>query len=176
MVLYNSIPGTELYMVEEMGVVVLRTTTVTTGVIAINEAITFADLENFQNRYQLAFADCLLLECDWLITPIAASTGISKAWVSEVTTLTPVSLDAQVAKPVTNILNTNANGVVKPYVVKYRVQKLDELIWNRIPSLPTLGARFYLYTNTADFGATIVATPILVTQFRMKLALRGRVA
>jgi hypothetical protein len=169
----NSLPikGEPLLIKRMQGVNVTRTTTVTTGVVAVKEAFAVSsDLPMLSTRYSTAYNEYMLLQIEMEIIPIAVSTGYSIAWVSSDTTQTPDVTEAQAAFPSLEIKHTTSTD--RTYTLVYKPTGTEEMVWTAIGTDITLNLRFYIYTDTA-FGAPTVATPIYCTKMKAWVAMRG---
>ncbi len=169
----NPIPGDRVYYIVEEGETSLLTTTVTTGLIAMKQQFSIGDLDDFTTKYAATFSDYIIYCVQLEIVPIAVSTGVSIAFTSCDTSLTPDIDQAQSAYPKLIIPHTTAKE--SKYFLVYKPSGPEEVVWTATNSaLPDMNMRMYLYTDATNLGAPTVATPLFMCKFKAFIAFRGK--
>lgn len=175
LVLLNDAPsskGQQRAMLKLLGATQLLTTTVTTGVIAVTYAVApVANIFGWATRFQNSFEEYRLLGVRFYIRPITASTGVTKFWFDEKSTSNPTANEAQERTVVAVLPNTNAN-VASAKMVSWRARDLLDLEYSAIGAA-TQPVNFKIYTDTASFGAPVVATTLWLIEPEYHIEFRG---
>ena len=170
----HSDPKMPFEFLDDWGLPVKRTNTVTTGVLAVNEAFSVSDLINFTSRYGALFAEYMVCKIQFHIKPIVVSTGLTIICQSPDTNNTPTL--AQVAGNMNAQYIDNTNAPAYEKVITYYPCGTEEMVWTDTSGTLTYNNRWYMYTDNAVLGATTVATDLFVTWFTVVIAYRGYVS
>jgi hypothetical protein len=146
---------------------IVLSTTVTTGAIAQNTTLSGAILPNFATRFA-AWSDYRIVKIMAKVSSFSSTNpGLINHWFSEEDAAAPTSAKAQNAQarrfPACDISQN---------VISYTPHDPSQQTWTLVASQPTIGY-YKLYTNNADFGASIVATQYLLLEFESTVQLRG---
>lgn len=174
-ILQTLLPGEKYFSTIETGLVTLKTNTVTTGVLTSSDTFNLSDLDSFLVRYGGAFGEYLIFRLDYKVTPVSISTGYSKFWIDHQGSGSTL-VNSEVDPNAVNVFHTINDG--KSYTKTYKVQDYEDLGWNGTsgspgPFFPICS--FNLYTNAANYGAPIVATPLYTVQFKAWVIFKGHV-
>ncbi len=148
----------------------LLSTTAATGVIANVTTLGPANITGFATRFGSTFDEYRVLGADIRITPVSASTGVSKCWIDEQLSAAPTSNESQerVSWP---LANTNATPKSQT-IVRWRARDLKDLQYTAIGS-NAAPAYFKLYTDSATWGASTTATPLWLIEPTFIVEFRG---
>jgi hypothetical protein len=147
----------------------LLTTTVTTGVIASAIQLSWSQITGFTTRFGSTFDEYRILGTDVRITPVSASSGVSKMWFDEKTTSAPTANEAKERTSVP-LANTSAMSSSRK-TMRWRARDLLDLQYTPI-STPAVPVTFKVYTDSATWGAPIAVTnlwlvePVFTIEFR----------
>jgi len=147
----------------------LLSTTVATGVIANAIGIDSTQITGFAARFGATFDEYRVLGADFKITPVSASTGVSKFFFDEKASGNPTANEAQERNSVP-LANTNAMASSRR-TMRWRAKDLLDLQYIATNSTATV-AYFKTYTNSATWGAPTAVTalwlvePTLICEFR----------
>lgn len=150
---------------------VLLSTTVTTGIIAYNFPVEVANITGFATRFGSTFDEYRTLGCDFRITPVSASTGISKAWFDEKSAVVPTANESTERTSIT-LPNTNASGKAMR-VLRWKARDLLDLEYSPTSSTTVNPVTFKIYTDLANYGAPAAVTPLWLVQPVFHLEFRG---
>jgi len=151
------------------GTPALLTTTITTGVIASATQINIAGLTGFAARFGSTFDEYRILGADVRVTPVSASSGVSKMWFDEKGSSAPTANEAQ-ERTAVPLANTNAMASSRK-TMRWRARDLLDLQYAPIGTGGT-PVTFKVYTDLATWGAPIAATniwlvePVYIFEFR----------
>lgn len=174
-VLQTVIKGDPYFAVVESGTVTLKTNTVTTGVLASGDAFSLSDLLSFASKYGTIFSEYLIWKWKYIVTPVVVTTGSTKFYFDYSGNSTPTLNQSQSAWPFKDIPHSNSNP--RKYSIVYENHEYVELSWagtsgSPAPVFPS--GTWCLYTNNANYGAPIVATPLYTVQFKVWVVFRGK--
>jgi hypothetical protein len=152
------------------GIASLILTTVTTGVATSAYTLGSAGILGFATRFGSTFDEYRVLGADVRITPLSASVGVSKMWFDEKSTATPTSNEAQ-ERTCVPLANTNAMSSSRK-IMRWRARDLLDLQYSPIGTATT-PATFKVYSDNANFGASVVATPLWLVEPVFVIEFRG---
>jgi len=135
----------------------LLSTTITTGVIASAISINFGQVTGFLTRFNSTFDECRILGCDVRITPVSASSGVSKMWFDEKSSSTPTANEAQ-ERTAMPLANTNTMSKSRT-LMRWRARDLLDLQYNAVSATAT-PVTFKVYTDLATWGAPAAVTAL----------------
>lgn len=151
------------------GQAVKLSTTVTTGLISNSLALSQSNIQAFAARFSTTFDEYRILGADVRITPISASSGVSKMWFDEKVATAPSANEPNQRTSVP-FANTNAQSQSQK-IMRWRARDLLDLEYTTITTVST-PVYFKTYTDAATWGAPVVATdlwliePIYIVEFR----------
>jgi hypothetical protein len=152
------------------GAPILLSTVVTTGVIAVSNGVATGNITGFSTRFGSTFDEYRILGCDWKVRPVSASTGISVMLFDEKSNAVPTALDAS-ERIGRRLPNTNASPKSMTQM-SWRARDLLDLQYTAIGSSVT-PVYFKVYTDTTNFGAPIVVTPLWLLEPEYIVEFRG---
>lgn len=147
----------------------LLSTTVTTGVIASVYSISSAAITGFATRFGSTFDEYRILKAVFRITPVSASTGISKMWFDEKSNSAP-TVNESLERTSQPMANTNANSKSCNRMT-WVARDLLDLQYLPIGTATTV-VNHKVYTDSGNWAAPIAVTalwiiePILTVEFR----------
>jgi len=148
----------------------LLTTTVTTGVISALAAVSTGAITSFAARFGSTFDEYRILGANLRITPVAASTGVSKLWFDEKSNAAASLVDSQERNSL-SLANTNAMSKSQ-HVMRWRARDLLDLEYSPIGTVTT-PVYWKLYTDTANWGAPAAVTPLWLVEVESIIEFRG---
>lgn len=163
-------PGQQVAKLKLQGAAAQLSTTVTTGVIAYAQPISQGAIAGFSTRFGSTFDEYRIVGVDVRLTPLAASTGVSKVWFDEKSTSAPTSNESQerTSNPLANS-NANARSV---RVFRWRARDLVDLQYTAIGTSVT-PVTFKLYTDNTSWGAPTAVTALWVLEPIFYIEFRG---
>jgi len=148
----------------------LLTTTITTGVISALAAVGTGAITSFAARFGSTFDEYRVLGANLKITPVAASTGVSKLWFDEKSNAAASLVDSQERNALA-LANTNAMSKSQA-VMKWRARDLLDLQYTPIATATT-PVYWKLYTDTANWGAPVAVTALWLVEVDTIIEFRG---
>ncbi len=148
----------------------LLTTTVTTGVIASVYTISSAAITGFSTRFGSTFDEYRILLCRFRITPVTASTGVSKMWFDEKSSSAP-TVNESLERTSIPFANTNASSKSSKIMI-WSARDLLDLQYIPIGT-STAVAYHKVYTDAGNWGAPIAATAIWIIEPVITVEFRG---
>lgn len=145
------------------------TTTVTSGLISSSLTLSQSNIQGFLSRFGSTFDEYRILGADVRITPISASSGVSKMWFDEKVATAPSANEPNQRTSVP-FANTNAQSQSQK-IMRWRARDLLDLEYTTITTVST-PVYFKVYTDAASWGAPITATdlwlvePVYIIEFR----------
>jgi len=152
------------------GVPYLKSTTVTTGVIASNIGVDVANIVGFSSRFGSTFDEYRILGVDVKVTPVSASQGVTKFWFDEKNQSAPTLNEAE-ERYCIPLPNTNASPKAAR-VFRWRARDLLDLEYTAIGTSFS-PVCFKLYTDSTSFGAPVVVTPLWLIEIMHHIEFRG---
>jgi hypothetical protein len=148
----------------------ILSTTVTTGVIANSQGLSIADINTFSTRFGNTFDEYRILGVNVKIRPLADSTGITQLFFDEKSSAAPTVAESYNRTRLT-LPNTNAQS--KSFtVLRWRARDLLDLEYQPIGTTFT-PVYFKTYTDTANFAAPAVVTPLWFYEYDFIMEFRG---
>ncbi len=152
------------------GVPQLLSTTVTTGVIANFYGVNIGAVTGFAARFGSTFDEYRIVSCRMMIRPISASTGVSVHWFDEKSGSAPTSNESQ-ERIGARIPNTNASDKAV-LDMSWKARDLLDLNYTAIGTTVT-PVTFKTYTDTANWGAPSVVTPMWLLESMITFEFKG---
>jgi hypothetical protein len=150
----------------------LISTTVTTGVIAINYNISPADITNWATRFAGTFDEYRILSARMRVRPVSATTGVTAMWFDEKNVSAAPTLTEAQERTLNVYTNSNANA--KSYVTMvWRARDLVDLQYTSTAITTVVPATFKLYSDNTNFGAPIAVTPAWLLEPEFTIEFRG---
>jgi hypothetical protein len=152
------------------GIPVKVTTTVTTGVAAVAyEADAVSTVLGYGTRFSSTFQEKRLIKARFKVTMLTPSTGVLVSLFDEKVVSIPTAnqskeMDILSRDPITNVL--------KPKTFTWIARDIEDLEFEPVATAST-PVTFKCYTNTADWGATIVITDIAIIEPTFWIQFRG---
>lgn len=150
---------------------ILLSTTVTTGIIASAQVVQAAQIVNFAARFASTFDEYRILGAKFRITPVSSTSGVSKMWFDEKSGSNPTSNEAQ-ERTCAVLSNTNAADKSRT-TMAWNARDLLDLQYTSTGTTTSNPVTFKIYTDTATFGAPIVATPTWLIEPVLRVEFRG---
>jgi hypothetical protein len=151
------------------GIGSVLSTTVTTGVIALNSSLSSAAMNTFTTRFA-AFSEYRISKVLVKVRNFATSNpGIGVMWFSEDDSSSPTLTKA------VNILGKrfNFSNVDQVHTLSYVPHDPAQQTWTLVASGTPVIGYFKLYTDNTNFGSTIVATQQCNVEFDFTVQFRG---
>jgi hypothetical protein len=148
----------------------LLSTTITTGVISSAYPVEASEIVGFATRFGSTFDEYRILGADVRVTPVSASTGVSKMWFDEKSPSAPTSNESQ-ERTVVPLANTNAMASSRK-TFRWRARDLLDLQYTAIGTTSVNPVSFKVYTDNALYGAPVAVTnlwliePVMIIEFR----------
>jgi hypothetical protein len=164
-------PGQYVTTIKLPSITQVATTTVTTGVLAINTSVDPTSvLNNFGGRFGSTFKEYRVIKAVLKMKTFSSTLpGQINAWVDETLSSAPTTTQANEYQGVTTF-PAGANEMT--HIVKWVPHSPTELAYVPIASAST-NATFKIYTDNASFGSSIVATQYLSYQQVITIQFRG---
>jgi len=148
----------------------LLTTTVTTGVVADPYLVTTNNINDFASRFSTTFDEYRIVGADVKVTPVTASSGISKMFFDEKSSAAPTLKNSE-ERTVVPMANTNAMSK-SMRVFRWRAKDLLDLQYSPIGT-PYTPVTFKVYTDAANYGAPIAVTNLWIVETVFIIEFRG---
>jgi hypothetical protein len=151
------------------GTPTLLTTTVTTGVIASAIPVSTGSTIGFSTRFGSTFDEYRILACDWVVRPVAASTGVSVMFIDEKSSSVPTANEAteRIGERI-----PNTNGANNSKVLRWVARDLIDLQYTAIGTAAP-AAYLKVYTDSFTWGAPVVATALWIIEPMFTIEFRG---
>jgi len=153
------------------GISQLLSTTITTGLIAGTYLVEAADIASFATRFGNTFDEYRILGADITVTPITASTGVSRFWFDEKSSATPTFNDSR-ERTVVTLPNSNANAR-SCRKMTWRARDLLDLQYTSIATTSVNPVTFKIYTDNGNYGAPATVTQLWLVESELMLEFRG---
>jgi hypothetical protein len=153
-----------------VGTSAVASSTVTTGVSAVQFTISTATIPGYGTRFAATFDEVRFLKVHAKIRPLATTTGVTRFWWDELALGTPTATQASERLGLTLPNNSSSTRSVVSSV--WKAQNLSDLAFSSTAA-PAAAIHFYLYTDNANFGAPIVVTPLWLIEFDIDVEFRG---
>jgi hypothetical protein len=152
------------------GAVQPASTTVTTGVIAVVQNIDPVNIvSDWANRFANTFEEYRVVKAKFFVNVFStANPGLLLQYVDEKVATAPTAAAVNERA----LVRYSAADVVKPHILTWRPRDVTDLVYTPIGS-PFVPAYFKIYTDNANFGSSIVATPYLSYYTKYKIQFRG---
>jgi hypothetical protein len=144
------------------------TTTVTTGLISATAQVSSAALAAFATRFGSTFVEYRIIRARYLLRCFSSTNpGVFTCWFDEKSTAAPIVQEAQER----SIGTFSCSSISTPHIFKWEASDTLDLQYQLISTAVT-PVTFKVYTNNANFGASVVATdyleivPYFCVQFR----------
>lgn len=147
----------------------MLTTSVTSGIVSANVSLSKGNLNNFATNFA-GFAEFRIVKVKASIKNYSSqSTGIGCVWFSE---------DDSSAVTVANALQAqckqwNFSNVVNSTDMSYVPHDPAQQTWTLVSSGNPVIGYFKVWADNANFGTTIVATPLGIVTFEYTVQFRG---
>jgi len=147
---------------------VSQSTTVTTGQIAYNTAISAALIPSFAARF-IGYEEFRITRFKAKVMNYSSTNpGVISHWVSSDDSTAPTLVKSQNL----NVDRFNASDVTKSHNINYVPHDPSEQGWSLVSAAAGPIGYYKLYTDSA-LGASIVATPYLDIEFEIVVQFRG---
>jgi len=151
---------------------VVASTTVTTGAMTVTAslAVISTTINNFATRFA-NFEEYRIIKAKAIIRCFSSvNPGIGNLWLDDSGNISaPTATEAQQRQGVKHFMFSDVD---KEHTLTYVPQSPQEQIWNPIATAQQI-AQFKLYTDNANFGASIVATQYCSIQVMFTVQFRG---
>ncbi len=145
------------------------TTTVTTGAIASSTAITVGLVDNFSARFAL-FDEFKIRSVHLrFYTLSTANQGVINVWIEPLSNATPTLALSKDNKTLTFSLSDSSRS----HTLDYTIKDPNLTIWAPVTTTTAQVGYVKVYTDNAAYGATTVATDVLVVVGTMVVDFRG---
>lgn len=162
-------PGQKTFNVTLRILPSLNTTTVTTGVIALSSQITITSINGWNPNFQNTWEEYRIVACRSRVTPFSSTNaGLLTAWFDEKNSAAP-TLQESVQK---NVKMIGAAQVNKPLWLSWHARDPLDLQY-QLPTVAYTPVTMKVYTNNANWGASIVATPYFLLETWVDIQFRG---
>jgi len=148
----------------------ILSTTASTGVIANNYQLSILGIVNFSTRYGAAFSEYAIIECEFRVRPLTASTGVTAFWLDDAIISAP-TLNESMGRVVEKKCNTNAIPQ-SFFSMRWKARQLTDLTFNPTSTAYT-AVNFKVYTDNANYNTTTTATSLWLIEPVVKIILRG---
>lgn len=145
------------------------TTTVTTGVVALEAQIASTLINNFSTRFGL-YDQYRLIKCTARVRMFSSQNpGVLVMWVSS---------EANGSPPTLNMANNamsqrkNFADIDRVLLLSFTPHNPGDQIWNDIAAPQVIGA-FQFYSDAVNFGSGITATNVALVDFELTVQFRG---
>ncbi len=167
----QSYKGQQIVRLTLEGTPSLLSTVITTGVIAnAYQMDPTSKVTGFSSRFGSTFDEYRVLGVDVRVTPVSASTGVSKVWFDEKANNTPSANEAQ-ERTSMPLANTNASSK-SARIIRWRARDLLDLEYTQIGT--SVGpVTFKTYTDAATWGAPAAVTPLWLVEPVFHIEFRG---
>lgn len=146
-----------------------QSTTVTTGVIAVNTTLSSALINAFATRFA-GYSEFRIVKAEAIIRCYSSTNpGIIRHWFSE---------DDSAAPSINKALNVttkdfSASAIIPEHRLTYTPHDPAQQTWTLVASgAPVIGYH-KVYTDNANFGASIAVTPYFSVVYELTVQLRG---
>jgi hypothetical protein len=145
------------------------TTTVTTGVIQAAIPVNQNQVTSFATRFASTFVEYRIIRAKFLVRLFSSTNaGVLQAWIDEVSTNVPTLAEAR--ERATLIMSASATDTFP--VLKWVCGDTDDLKYRPIGTAASL-ATFKIYSDFANFGASIAATDYFEVEPEFQFQFRG---
>jgi len=152
------------------GTPVLLSTTVTTGLIASTQAVQKTSISSFATRFATTYDEYRFVGCNYKCRAVGANPGIGVVWFDEKSNANPTLAESQ--ERIGRRFPFNSGNGKSDFVMRWRANDLVDLQWSAIATTQT-PAYFKVYTDNANYGASITATPYLLIEPEYIVEFRG---
>lgn len=167
----QSYAGQTRYRVELPSLSTVRSTTVTTGVIAFNFGVSAAEITGFASRFGNTFDEYRIVGARVLIRPCSASTGVSSMWFDE---KSPSAPTANESNERFGDRLCNSNAMSKSFTqMRWSARDLLDLEFTDTGTTSVTPVTFKVYTDAANWGAPITVTPLWVLEMFITFEFKG---
>jgi len=163
-------PGQQVSKLVLNGAAAQLLTTITTGVVNYAQPINTGAILGFSTRFGSTFDEYRIVGTDARMTPLSATSGVSKVWFDEKNTANPTANEAQ-ERTSTPLVNSNANARAVR-VFRWRARDLLDLQYTAIGTSVT-PVSFKVYTDTASWAAPATVTPLWLLELILYFEFRG---
>jgi len=150
---------------------ILYTNIVTTGVLTAVYNIQISDIAGFSARFASTFDEYRILGVDIRVRPVNASSGVSVMFFDEKNTTAPTLLQAQ-ERTINLYSNSNASSRTM-ILMKWRAKDLIDLQYTDTNTTTVIPVSFKIYSDSANYAAPIVATPLWLVEPTFYVEFRG---
>lgn len=171
MQLHPAFPGQYVTSMVLPSLTQVLTTTVTTGVIAQATIIDPTNfVQNWATRFGVTFKEYRVIKALLKMKTFGSTLpGQINAWVDETLTAAPTAAQALEYQGITTF---PAGNNERTHFVKWVPHSTSELAYQPIATASQFGT-YKIYTDGANFGASIVATQYMTLQIMFTIQFRG---
>jgi len=152
------------------GTPVLLSTTVTSGLIASTQAVQKTSISSFATRFATTYDEYRFVGCNYKCRAVGPNPGVGVVWFDEKSNSTATLTDSQ--EKTGRRFPFNSGNSKSDFVMRWRANDLVDLQWSAIATTQT-PAYFKIYSDNANYGASIVATPYLLIEPEYIVEFRG---